>query len=107
MSGNLTSKVTVIQKLSLISYAISWAGTSPVGLMVVEVSNDFAQASDGSVQVPGTWTALPLSSPPSVVNNSDNGFIDIDANAGYALRIRYVRTSGTGTINVIISAKVA
>lgn len=107
MSGNLTSAVTVIQNLSLVSYAASWTGTSPVGAVSIQVSNDYAQNAAGAVQNPGTWNTLPLSAATSVSGNTGNGFIDIDANAGYALRFVYTRVSGTGTLNVVIDAKVA
>lgn len=107
MAGSITSAVTIIQKLSLVSYSIEWTGTSPVGEMSVEVSNDYSQNADGTVKDAGTWNALPLSAATSVSGNSDNGFIDIDGSAGYALRLVYTRTSGTGTMNAVVSAKVA
>lgn len=107
MSGNLTSQVTIIQKLSLVSYSVSWLGTSPVGVVTVEVSNDYTQNADGSVRNPGTWSALPLSAAGTVSGNADGGFIDIDAQAGYALRLVYTRTSGTGTMQAIVAGKVA
>lgn len=107
MSGNITSLVTVITNLSMVSYQVSWNGAVPVGEMVVEVSNDYAANADGTVRNPGTWAALPLSSTPAVTGNTDNGFIDIDANAGHALRIRYARTSGTGEMQVMVKGKVS
>ena len=107
MSGDLTSAITITQKLSMISYSIAWNGTSPVGVITVEVSNDYAVNSDGTVANPGTWNALPLSVTCNVTGNSDTGFIDIDATAGYALRVKYTRTSGTGTMQVTVAAKVA
>lgn len=107
MATSLTSQVTIIQKLSMISYTCRWVGSSPVGEMVVEVSNDYSQNADGTERNPGTWVTLPLSSTPTVSGNADGGFIDIDAQAGYAIRIRYERTSGTGTLNVVANGKVA
>lgn len=107
MSGSLTSKITVVQKLSLISYAVSWIGTSPVGVMSVEVSNDYSENADGTVKNAGTWTPLPLSSSPAVSGNVDNGMIDIDLQGSYAMRLLYTRTSGTGLMQAVISAKVA
>lgn len=107
MTSNITSDVTIIQKLSLISYAIEWTGTSPVGEVNVEVSNDYRQNADGSVKDPGTWNTLPLSDSTVVVGNSDHGFIDIYATGGYALRLTYTRASGTGIMNVMVSGKVA
>ena len=107
MSANITSQVTIIQKLSMISYSITWLGTAPIGAISVEVSNDYSQNADGSVKNAGTWNALPLSTTTNVSGNSGNGFIDIDASAGYALRVVYTRTSGVGIMNCIVSAKVA
>ncbi len=107
MAGSLTSEVTIVQKLSMISYDISWAGTSPVGAMSIQVSNTFTQNGDGSVRTAGNWTTLVLSSTTNVSGNTGNGFIDVDATGAYAIRLVYTRTSGTGTLNATISAKVS
>lgn len=107
MSGNLTSKVTIMDNLSMVSYSVSWVGTSPVGEIVCEVSNDYSTNADGSVRNAGTWNELPLSTVAAVSGNADNGFLDIDAQAGYALRLRYLRTSGIGTLNAVVKGKVA
>jgi hypothetical protein len=106
MSGNLTSEVTIIQKLSMISYDVSWVGTLPIGDITIEVSNTYSQNADGSVKNPGNWTTLTLSAPTPVSGSPGNGFIDIDATAGYAIRLVYTRTSGTGTLNVMAVGKV-
>lgn len=107
MSADFTSAVTIIQKLSLVSYAILWQGVSPEGLIVVEVSNDYSQNADGSVNNSGTWSALPFGLATTVTGDNGTGFVDVDAMAGYAMRLRYVATSGTGTMVVTVSAKVA
>lgn len=107
MGTSLTSQVTVIQKLSLISYACNWAGTTPVGAISVEVSNDYEQNADGTVKSAGTWSELPLSSPTAVSGNTGDGFIDVFATSAYAIRLVYTRASGTGTLNVVVSGKVA
>lgn len=107
MSGNLISAVTIIQKLSMISYDISWVGTAPVGVISVQISNTYSQNADGSVKNPGNWTTLVLSAPTPVSGNTGNGFIDIDATAAYAARLVYTATSGVGTLNVTVSGKVA
>lgn len=107
MAADVISTVTIIDNLSMVSYAITWSGTTPVGLIAVEVSNDYTQNADGSVRNVGTWNALPLSVTPTISGDTGMGFIDIDANAGYALRLHYIRTSGIGTLNSIVAAKVA
>lgn len=107
MSGNITSAVTVLQKLSLASYSITWSGSSPSGTVNVQVSNDYAQNADGTVKNSGTWNTLPLSITPTVSGNTGNGFIDIDQQGGFALRLTYAFISGTGTMNATINCKVA
>lgn len=107
MSGDLVSDVTIIQKLSQISYAVSWAGTTPVGVISVQVSNDYSQNADGTVRNAGTWNTLVLSAPTNVSGNTGNGFIDITATAAYAIRLIYTATSGVGLLQATINAKVA
>lgn len=105
MSGDLTSLVTIIQKISKISYTCDWNGSSPVGEIIVEVSNDYSQNADGSVKNAGSWEQLPLSATASVTGNTGIGAIDIESSF-YAIRLKYIRTSGTGTLNVTIVGKV-
>ena len=105
--ASLTSDITIIRKLSLLSYGVSWSGTSPVGSIVVEVSNDYAINSDGSVQHAGTWNDLPLSAPTTVSGNTGMGFIDIFATSAFAIRLKYIKGSGTGTLQVTACGKVA
>jgi hypothetical protein len=107
MSANITSKPSIIDNLSMISYDISWTGTAPVGTMTVQVSNTYKQNPDGSVRNPGNWTTLTLSAPTPVSVSPNSGFIDVDASGAYAIRLMYNRTSGTGTMVAVVSAKVA
>lgn len=113
MSANIISAPTIIQKLSMMSYAVTWSGTAPVGAISVQASNDYTQYADGSVNNPGTWNPMPLSyngtsvTSIPVTGNSGNGFIDIDQMGGYAIQLVYTATSGTGTLQAIINGKVA
>jgi hypothetical protein len=107
MSSTVTSAVTIIQKLSMVSYDVSWTGTSPVGNIYVQVSNTYSQNADGTVRNPGNWTNVALSANPTISTNSGNGFIDIDAIGAYAMRLVYEPVSGTGSLNVTINGKVA
>ncbi len=113
MTGNLTSLVTIIQKLSMVSYGVSWTGSSPVGTISVQVSNDYSTNANGSVLNSGTWNTLTFSSGGSTVTtlpvsgNTGNGFIDIDQTGAYAVRLIFTAGSGTGTLNAVINAKVA
>jgi hypothetical protein len=106
MSGNITSDVTIIQNLSMISYDISWSGTSPVGALSVQVSNTYSIDPGGAVKNAGNWTTLTLSASANVSGNTGNGAIDIDATGFYAIRLVYTRTSGSGTMQAVLNAKV-
>ncbi len=113
-SASLTSSVTIILDLTQIGYSLSWSGSTPIGTVAVQVSNDYALSSDGrTVTNAGTWTAMtvnyagnPVQSVP-VTGNTGTGFIDIGSTGAYAIRLVYTKTSGTGTLQAIINAKVA
>lgn len=107
MAGNLTSEVTILTNITKVAYEVIWTGTSPVGECTVQASNDYSENADGSVRNTGTWVELPLSGTASVTGNSDSGIIEMDSIAAYAIRLVYTRTSGTGTMNVILTAKVS
>ena len=107
MSGNIISTVSIIDNLSMISYDISWAGTTPIGTMSVQVSNTYTQNVDGTVRNPGNWTTLTLSAATPVSGNTGNGGIDVDATGFYAIRLVYNRVSGTGSMQAVINAKVS
>ena len=93
----------------MVSYSYSWSGTSPVGTVSVQVSDDFGLLSNGQPDPnkPGTWNTLPLSLTPAVTGNTGNGGIDVLSTSWYAIRTVYTATSGTGTIVATVTAKVA
>ncbi len=113
IAGGLTSLVTIIQKISMVSYAFSWAGTSPVGTVSVQVSNDYAVDAQGNVQVSGTWNTLSFLAAGSyvttlaVTGTTGNTYIDIPQTSAYAIRAIYTFTSGTGSLQATINGKVA
>jgi len=107
MSSNITSLVTIVSNISMMSYSYSWVGTSPVGTISVQVSDDYSQNAEGQVMNAGTWNTLPLSVTPTVSGNTGNGFIDIDQLGSYAIRTVYTATSGSGTLNCIYKGKVS
>jgi len=113
MSADITSGVTILQQKSLVCYQLSWAGTSPVGTVSVQGSNDYSLNADGSVNDPGTWTTLTLnvngtpSTTISISGNSGDELIDPIGPTGlYAIRLIYTFVSGTGTLQSFIAAKV-
>ena len=107
MSDDVISAPTIVQMLSMISYEISWDGTSPVGTITIQGSNSVVLNAAGEVQEEGTWSTLNLSAAAEVTGNTGNGSIDISSTGFYALRVVYTRASGTGDLQVIVNAKVA
>lgn len=113
MSGNITSQATVLQSITGVGYAVSWAGTAPVGSLAVQVSNDYSLNSEGAVNNAGTWTTITLNvggtpaSSIAISGNTGNGFIDIDSTMAYAIRVVYTAGSGVGALTVIVTGKVA
>lgn len=110
---SITSSVTIIEDLTLIGYAFSWAGATPVGTISVQVSNDYSTSPAGTTNNAGTWTTITFEYNGSAVTsvpvsgNTGNGFIDIDAMSAYAIRTVYTKGSGTGTLQAIVNCKVA
>jgi hypothetical protein len=111
MSADITSKVTIIQMVSYISYTLIWSGT-PVGNFSVEVSNDYSENPGGTVRNAGTWVPLTFNVAGSSVSTvaaggaAGTGFFDIDGVAAYAIRLSYAATSGSGTLNAYVNGKV-
>lgn len=111
MATNITSSPTIVQDMYAMSYSLSWTGTSPVGTVSVQGSNDFALNADGTVKTAGTWNTMTLNYGGSAVTtvpvtgNTGNGMIDIVATGIYAVRLIYTAGSGTGSLTVIMNAK--
>lgn len=113
MSGSLISAPTILQSISGVSYTVTWSGTSPVGTVSVQVSNDYSLNPDGTVANAGTWISLYLnvSGTPSTTvalsGNTGSGFLEIEKTNAYAIRFIYTRASGIGSLTAIIAGKVS
>lgn len=113
MAGNITGYPTILSNLSLPSYSVTWTGSSPVGILQVQVSDDYSLNAEGAVSNAGTWAVMPLNLNGAIVTsipisgNTGNGVIDINAQtSAYAMRLLYTATSGTGTLTATVLAKV-
>jgi hypothetical protein len=112
MAGNLTSKISNLEFIKYVTYGISWSGTSPVGVLTVEVSNDYEVNNAGGVVNAGTWNALPFSDATGAIvtsvaisGNSGNGAISIGPTSYAFIRLVYTASSGTGTISALTKGK--
>lgn len=94
MSGDITSEATSVQNLDIVKYFVVWTGT-PTGEFIVQQSMD-----------KGTWYDLDFLTTIDVSGAAGNHNIHlIDFSMEYS-RIKYVRTSGTGTLQAFIEGKV-
>ncbi len=105
MSGNVTSVVTDCRYMDNISYQVRWsAGSTPLGEMIVEITNqDYPQLTNLGQAV--TWTPLDFGATISIAGNSGDHLLNINQYPGAWMRIRYARTSGSGTLNVNMMSK--
>lgn len=112
MSGDVTSDPTILNQLSAVSYQARWAGTTPVGTLSIEFSNDYSLLPNGQVNNTGTWTTatiqyqgLPVTSIP-VSGNTGDAVIDITVTALYACRLVFTYSSGVGSLDAIVMGRV-
>jgi hypothetical protein len=107
MAASFTSPVTSIINQDNLAIQLNFTG-APVGSFVVEVSSDYSndQASNGSPVInAGNWIALTLDGSPSAAGSADQIFIDLNQIPAPFIRVRYVRTSGTGSCDMFITTK--
>ncbi len=111
MAGNLISNPTILLNLSMLTYQAKWTGTTPIGTVSIQGSEDYALNPDGTIGSAGTWTTLTMTyngtnvTTVPISGNSGSGIIEVTT-AIYALRLIYTSGSGTGTLNVTMNAKV-
>lgn len=111
MSGSLTSSITCIKRMDNIGLVLVATGT-PEGTVIVECSSDFrtnSDGTDGSVINAGSWFPLNVldttGASPAFSGAAKTIGIDLNQIPFPFIRVRYVRSSGTGTLNAYISAK--
>ncbi len=113
MAGSLTSSPTILQSLTKACYTVSWSGTSPVGTISVQGSNDYSINPNGTVLNAGTWNTMTLnvngtpSTTVAITGNTGSGAVDILETAFYAIRLIYTAGSGVGSLTAIFNGKVS
>lgn len=111
MAANITSAPTILYLMSKCSYSFNWTGTSPVGTVSIQGSNDFSLNNAMNPYNPGTWNTLTLNYNGSAVTtvpisgNTGNGIIDVTATGIYAVRLIYTAGSGVGTLTSYFCSK--
>ncbi len=103
-AASITSLPTIMTNLSIISYQLVWTGSSPVGVAALEVSNNYSINMDGSVRDAGDWVTATSA---TVTGSTGTGFFNFSDQGQFAVRLKYTKTSGTGTLQVIAAGKVS
>ena len=112
MSSTTASSPTILQSLSMVNYAVAWTGTTPIGTLSLQFSDDYAIGSNGTVSNSGTWNTVPLNvagafqTSVAISGNTGNGMIDVQETSAYACRLLYTASSGTGTMSIVVTGKV-
>lgn len=103
-AGDLTTKATNINFLDNVGIQIDLTGTPTMtGTFAVQVSADYAEDNEHNVLVPGNWatvtTAGVSSGAPAVT------YFDLNQLSAPWIRLIYTHSSGAGTVNAFITAK--
>ena len=104
MGANITSAVVGIPYLDNIAVQLNFTGT-PTGTFEIQVSLDYDQDNQQNILNAGTWVPMTLSPSPIANGSSDKIVIELNQLGSPWLRIVYNRTSGSGTLNAYITAK--
>jgi hypothetical protein len=106
MTADVISPPTILTGVSFLSYNLNWTGV-PVGTFNVEVCNDAQYNADGSyVHNTGSWVPLVLTNVVAATGSAGMGMLDVRGTGAAFIRLHYVFTSGSGTLNVSVAGKV-
>jgi len=103
-SASLTSAVTNIELLDNVGVQINFTG-SPVGTFEIQVSADYDRDAQGNVITAGNWIPISFPTTPAATGSSGQIYLDMTQLSAPWIRTVYTRTSGTGSLNVFITAK--
>lgn len=104
LGANITSPVTNVKFHRVVSIQLTAAaGSTAVGSWVVQVSNDITQ--DPVLNPPVNWIPLTIVPPLNFTGSAQTIGTGFDKFAWAWIRLVYTRTSGTGTVNAVISAQ--
>lgn len=98
--SSIISDITDIQFLDNIAIQLNFTG-APVGVAAVQVSIDHAQDFNGNVSTAGNWVTIASSS----MSGGSPILFDLNQVSATYIRVVYTRTSGSGTLQSFISAK--
>lgn len=101
MASNITSDPVDVRGWDNIDVELIASG-SPTGTFAVDCSLNQKVPPGTTAQ---TWVAIPLSPTPAVTGSASNIIIELNQMGCMYLRVRYVDTSGTGTLTAYVGQK--
>lgn len=99
-TATLTSTIVPVDFLDNGSFQCVWTGT-PVGSFFVDVTN--YDINNPNITI--VWSQITLSSVPAASGSAGDGTINLNQLPFRWIRLRYVNSSGTGTLNVVANVK--
>lgn len=103
--GNLTSRVTNIQRLDDVGIQVNVVSGTPSGVLQVQVSADYVQDFMGNVLNAGTWVDLVPGAQTLTAGSPSATYFDMEELSAPYIRLTFTHTGGTGVINAFITAK--
>lgn len=104
-AGAQASRAMRAALLDNMSFQATWSGSSPVGKLDVQVSNDH-QENGGVVMNAGTWVSIYAGGTvPDVTGNTGTLFLNLTGLSAAFVRVVYTKTSGTGTLQCYFNAR--
>lgn len=100
ISGSVISAQTSVHNLDKASIHVVWSGSSPVGELKVEATNDNPENPNA------VWREVVFATAITISGSSGDHDIVFNELPFNAIRLQYTSTSGSGTLNATLSAKV-
>ena len=95
LSGNLTSSIVNVQNMDKGSIHLSWAGSSPVGTVVVQARNGEKDP----------WFNLNMGAAINISGASGDHQLIFNEMPFTDIQLQYTATSGSGALDAIITLK--
>lgn len=100
MSADITSSSTSVKNLDKASIRVTWdIGGTPSGTLTVEAKQQKKGSPDS------TWFTVDMGSTITIDTSATEHQLIFNELPFTDIRLKYSRTSGTGTMNAVISAK--
>lgn len=111
LAASFVSVATNIEYQDNVGYQFNVLSGSPTGALSVEISVDYNQDTNGNITNAGHWVQLfqPDGTTPVQISLAAglpaSSYIDMTQLSAPWIRFRYTRTSGSGSLDAFITAK--